>query len=340
MIRITICTLFAVAIAVASFGQDLDTASFVDQIDSGQRGGNSDDGPTGTFDGDWSFELLTDGTAGLSGADVNYLNVFAAEASQGAGEIESPVVDVTSSSNINPDRAWTIPAIAANSRPGATSPSNAVLVGDDGGYNALAFGEWDDRHYDVKVDVFLPNHVGSLDNANNEFVRLGLAVRCQQDPTDNTNEEVTIDGAAWITRPQGCYCLLYDSSEGVVYPVKILQQLPDATTWDDIRDLSLTNADNADPQVAEFLGSGWSVTEGWHTFGIRASLSEITFSVDENTPLVVNDSTYPAGKVAVMYRTNSSTVGTQTYDHGGRFDQIRSEPAPPLEALGIWQMYP
>jgi len=333
-----VAVLLAWGVAVA---QDLDTVTFVDQIDSGQRGGNGDEGPAGLFNGDWSHVLLTDGTAGLSGADVNYMNVFAAEASQGAGEIESPVIDVTSTTNTNPDRAWTIPAIPANTQTGATSPNNAVLVGDDGGYNALAFGEWDDRHYQVTVDVYLPDHTASLNNAGNEFVRLGLAVRVQHDPADATNEEVTIDGAGWITRPTGCYCLLYDSSEGVVYPVKILAQLTGTDPWDDIRDLSLTNAGNANPQVAEFLGAGWPAAEGWHTWSIRASGSTITFTSDSNT-LEVEDFTYFAGRAAVMYRTNSGAVGTQTYDHGGKFDQIRSEPAPPpapLEAGGQWILY-
>ena len=327
------------------FAQDMDTEAFVDQIDSGgnnQRGGNLDDGGAGS--GNWCFEVLTDGTAGLSGADVNYINVFAAEASQGAGEIESPVIDVTSSSNQNPDRALVIPAIAGNTRPGATSPNYAVLVGDDGGYNALGFGEWDDKNYEVKVDVFLPDHTGTLNNAGNETVRLGMGVRIQQYDVDPTIEELTLDGAGNLIRPQGCYCLLYDTSEGNVYPMKIIGQDPSPALWDDIRDLSLTNAGSASPQVAEFLGSGIAVSEGWHTLGIRASGENLTFTVDSTTVDVV-DGTYSSGKAAVMYRTVSSTAGGSTYDHGGKFDNIRVDPAPtpappPLLSVGSpWGLY-
>lgn len=329
MFRIIVFCIMLASIIITCYAQDLDTVTFTDQISLGPpnyRGGNDDDGPSGTFDGDWSFEVLTDGTAGLSGADVNYVNVFAAEASQGAGEIESPVIDVTSSSNINPDRAWTIPAIPANTRPGATSQNYAVLIGDDGGYNALGFGEWDDGNYEFKADVYLPRHT-ALNNSLNQFVRLGLAVRIQQQPTDPTNEELTIEGAAWITRPTGCYCLLYDSSEGNVYPTRVIGQDP-VDAWDDIRDLSLTNAGTASPQVVEFYGTPIPVTEGWHTFGIKASGPEITFMVDD-TERKVTDFSYSTGKAAILYRTNSSVVNTATYDHGGKFDNLRCAPAPP-----------
>jgi hypothetical protein len=335
-----------VFLASICFAQDLDTVTIVDQIDmSTQRGGNCDEGGAGTFDGDWCFETLTDGTAGLSGADVDYINVFAAEASQGAGEIESPVIDVTSAANQNPDRAWAIPAIAANSRPGATSPNYAVLVGDDGGYNALGFGEWDDEHYKVTVDVFIPDHTGSLNNAGDEFVRLGLAARVQQadQVADAGNEELTIEGAAWVIRPRGCYCLLVDSSELTVYPIKILQQpLSPDPAWDDIRDVSLTNVGSEVPPVAEFLGTGWAVTgDAWHTLSIQCKGTEITFAVDGSEETVV-DFAYSAGKVAMMYRTSPTGTGDSTYDHGGKFDQIRSEPTPPpppLAADNSWQMY-
>jgi len=306
----------------------MDTVSFVDQIDSGgpnQRGCNADQGLAGVGNSDWCYEILTNGTAGLSGANVNYGNIFAGSYSQ-PSETESPVIDVTSVSNTNPDRAWAIPAIPANTRPGATSPNFAVLVGDDGGYNALGFGEWDDANYEVKVDVYLPNHTATLNNSLNQFVRLGLAVRVQQHVTDPTSEEVAIEGAGNITRPYGCYCLLYDSSEGNVYPTKILAQDPVAT-WDDIRDRSLTNVSGTTVPVVEFLGSPISVTEGWHTWGIKASGEELTFTVDD-TVVIVNDATYSAGKAGLLYRTYTATVNTATYDHGGKFDNLRVQPAP------------
>ena len=317
------------------YSQDLDTVTFVDQIDSGQRGGNSDDGPAGIYNGDWSFQLLTNGTAGLSGADVNYMNVFAGSYSQ-PSETESPVYNVTLASNTNPDRAWTIPAYLANTRPGATSPNNAVLVGDDGGYNALGFGEWDDQNYDVKVDAFLRRDTG-LNASNNEFVRWALAARIQQD-YDITNQELSVEGAAWICWPTGCYALLYDSSEGNVYPCILYRQVESGTgTDDDIRDLSLINKGSTVVPVVDFLGSAVPVSQGWHTLGIRCSGSSITFTVDEST-VEVTDSTFSAGRAAVMYRTNSATVNVQAYDHGGYFDNIRSEPAPPASAHS-WELY-
>lgn len=342
--RSIICVLMSLVLAAAvCMAQDLDTVSFVDQFDSGQRGGNGDEGRAGTGNGDWSHQLLTAGTAGLSGADVNYMNTFAAEYSQGPGEIESPVYDVTSASNINPDRAWTIPAYPANTRPGATSPNYAVLVGDDGGYNTLSFGEWDDRNYDVKVDVYLRADT-ALNGANNEFVRYGLAARIQQgtDPDGIIDpwEEITVEGPGWIIRQRGCYALLYDSSEGNVYACKVFQQLLSPNPWDDIRDLSLINKDNATVPVLEFLGSPVAVSEGWHTLGIRCSGQSLTFTVDA-TSFEVNDWLWSTGPACLFYRTNSTIVNTQTYDHGGYFDQLRSDPAPvpPPAAAHSWQLY-
>jgi len=317
------------------YSQDLDTVSFVDQIDSGQRGGNSDDGPAGSYNGDWSFQLLTNGTAGLSGADVNYMNTFSGQYSQGAGEIESPVYDVTLSSNTNPDRAWTITAYPANNRSGATSANNAVLIGDDGGHNDLGFGEWDDQNYDFKVDVYLRRDTG-LNAAANEFVRYGIGARIQQD-YDVTNPEIAIEGAGFICRPTGCYALLYDSSEGNVYPCIVYRQV-ETGTWADLRALSLINKGNAAVPVLDFLGSAILVSQGWHTLGIRCTGSSITFTVDEST-VEVTDTTYLAGKAGVIYRTSSgSGINNSTYDHGSYFDYIRCEPAPPASAHS-WELY-
>ena len=93
--------------------------------------------------------------------------------------------------------------------------------------------------------------------------------------------------------------------------------------------------------MAEFLGSGIAVSEGWHTLGIRASGADITFTVDSTTVDVV-DYTYNAGKAAVMYRTYPSGINNSTYDVGGKFDYIRSDPAPtpvPLSAGSPWGLY-
>jgi|GEM_PF-635279 len=329
MRKIFILSLMVLVISAVGFAQDLDTESFVDQLDSGganQRGCNADQGPSGSYDGDWCYEILTDGTAGLSGADVNYGNTFSGQYSQ-PSEIESPVIDVTVGTNYNPDRTWLIPAIAANTRPGATSPNYAVIVGDDGGFNVLGFGEWDDKNYEVKVDVFLPDHTSALNNAGNEFVRIGLAIRCQQDIVDDTNEEIMVEGPGFISRQYGCYALLYDSSEGAVRPTKVLENLPSPEPYDDLRDLSLTNAGDATVPVVEFLGSPIAVSEGWHTLGIKASGTDITFTVDSTT-VEVSDDAIPEGKAALFYRTSSSGTANETYDHGAKFDYIRSNPAP------------
>lgn len=342
MKRTLFLSLAIVLVLGFAYAQDMDTKAFVDQFDSGgtnQRGGNDDQGPAGSYDGDWSFLVLTDGTAGLSGADVNYVNLFSGQYSQPPSEIESPVVDVTSSSNLNPDRTWAMPAIIGNTRPGATSPNYAVIVGDDGGHNELGFGEWDDSNYEVKVDVFLPDHTGTLNNANNEFVRFGMAVRIQKDPVDLTSEETPTEGAGFVTIPPGCYCLLYDSSEGKVYPIKIIAQ--DTAGWDDLRDKSFPNVGTTTVPVAEFLGSGVAVSEGWHTLGIKASGANLTFTVDSSTD-EVTDSTYSSGKAALMYRTSSSGTSNLTYDHGAKFDNLRVDPAPPPPVLSVdsqWSLY-
>jgi len=89
------------------------------------------------------------------------------------------------------------------------------------------------------------------------------------------------------------------------------------------------------------------VSEGWHTLGIKASGSNLTFTVDETTVNVV-DSTYTQGKAALMYRTSPTGTANSTYDHGAKFDNLRSDPAPtptptptpiPLSANSSWGLY-
>ena len=306
MRKLFLVSLMSLLMVFLSYAQDMDTVSFVDQFDSGERGCNDDQSPSdGAY---FCGSITTNGTGGLSGADVYYVNTFAGSLSV-SGEQESPVMDVTSVSNIVPDRAWAMPAIAGNTRLGATSPNFACIVGDDGGFNSLGFGEWDDQNYAMLVDVFLPFH-GSLNNAGNEFVRFGIAVRVQKDKVvaQAHSEEIAIEGPGMISRQYGCYALLYDSSEGKVYPTKILPQPTPAAAYDDLRDMSLTNAGTTSPQVLEFLGSGITVTEGWHTLGIRASGSELRFTVDD-TNVDVTDSEYTAGRGALFYRTSSTGTG-------------------------------
>ena len=93
--------------------------------------------------------------------------------------------------------------------------------------------------------------------------------------------------------------------------------------------------------VAELLGSGVAVSEGWHTLGIKASGAKLTFTVDAST-VEVTDSTYTSGKAALMYRTSSSGTSNSTYDLGGKFDNLRVDPAPPPPVLGVdsqWSLY-
>ena len=345
MRKLFLVSLISLLMVFLCFAQDMDTESFVDQFDSGERGCNDDQSPTDSAN--FCGSITTAGAEGLSGANVNYVNTFAGSASQ-PSEKESPVMDVTSSSNIVPDRTWAMPAIAGNTRPGATSPNFACIMGDDGGFNSLGFGEWDDQNYAMLVDVFLPFH-GSLNNAGNEFVRFGIAVRVQKDlyPAQAHSEEVAVEGPGNISRQYGCYALLYDSSEGKVYPTKILPQPTPVATYDDIRDKSLTNAGTTSPQVLEFLGSAITVTEGWHTLGIRASGSDLRFTVDD-TNVDVTDSDYTSGKAGLFYRTSSTGTGNLTYDHAGKFDNLRSDPAPtptpvptptPLAVDSSWSLY-
>jgi hypothetical protein len=47
------------------------------------------------------------------------------------------VWDVTAA-HVHPDRNHALAAIPANTRPGAASPNNAVLICDDGGHNGFS----------------------------------------------------------------------------------------------------------------------------------------------------------------------------------------------------------
>ncbi len=202
----TIFALCALGLAIAPVAaQDLDTTSITDQFNTGTRGNAVSTGAT-------FGNSLTDGTEFLdySGADstggaIRYINSFTNSVS-GAGDTafgESPVLDVTSATAGqgvgNPDRNL-LPgtAIIANTRPGATGATTAVLTSDDGGTNSLHFGESDDANYFVEVDVFCYDQSAV---AGNSWVFVALR-SADNDPTANA-------GSFTVDR-ESSYSLVYD----------------------------------------------------------------------------------------------------------------------------------
>src|SRR5690606_32849332 len=92
--------------------------------------------------------------------------------------------------------------IWANDQAGATGGNTAILIGDDGGYNALFFGESRNRNYYVEVDMFMP--VATVAAAGNEYG--GLVARAARDT-----------GPDQPTRRDFSYSPFYDGSYGIIY---------------------------------------------------------------------------------------------------------------------------
>src|SRR5690606_38979605 len=106
---------------------------------------------------------------------IRYINTWGSSSSV----VESPVRDITVAGP-NPDRpTFTLPPIMPNTRPGASGGSTAILIGDDGGFNSLFFGDSTSADYYVTVDMFCP-----VSTVGSGFEEAGLAARAARDTVD------------------------------------------------------------------------------------------------------------------------------------------------------------
>ncbi|MCX7717242.1 MAG: hypothetical protein N2111_02410 [Candidatus Sumerlaeaceae bacterium] len=327
MRRIALC--LAVCVAVTSvMAQVLSSVSIADQFDSGFRGGNTLDYGTACFAGDGQPDISDATVSNVNGASgtITYRNTFAGQCSKG-GEVESPVLTVTTA-NTSPDWTFTLPVLPANTRPGATSPNRALYVGDDGGYNAIAFGDLGSTNYFVEVDMYCPDYSGVTGAGGANFTRMGLSVR------NNYTTEPAVDGPGWFWHTTGSYALLYESSVKKFFAVKFLPQ----SAGNDTRNTSL---DGVSPhptvvKLGELLLPGGS---GWYTLRIEAAGALVRYYVNGNQIASTIDGSYPAGAAVLHYRASGTFDGNSATDTQGVFDNLKAGPFSPPALAHDWAMY-
>ena len=319
------CGAFALCAGAAN-AQLLDTTAVADQFNAGSRGGGGRAIVSGQA---YPTSATIAPGAGVTGS-ITYTNTFGDNAS------ESPVLDATTAQT-HPDRAaLTIAAVTANTRPGATSPTTAVFVGDDGGYNSLAFGDTNSRNYFAQVDAFCPD-LSAVPGANTGslFTRFGLAVR------NFYLDEPAVDGPGIVSHTTGNYALLYESSIRTVYAAKIVQQ----SAGFDTRNTRFAALDDASSTVPTVLIVGKvqfaSGSNAWHTLRINASSNQITFLVDgTQIGQLANDSSNPKGAAVLTYRAGSGAFDNNAAtDTQGRFDNMSAGPFAPQTGVADWTLY-
>jgi hypothetical protein len=298
-----VCTLF-ILLAFVCNAQDLDTVTVSDQFDSGLRGNATGSLTYGAPALDGSEYLDISNTDGVTGT-IRYINGFAG-GSAGTGDAtygESPVEDCTVA-HTNPDRALvaTIPAIAANSRPGATSPANVLMLGDDGGWNGIFLGESDDSNYYVQVDVYCYDQSSW---GTSVYENVMLCARAARDNDPNiTDYSFNLDRA-------GSYCIMYDS---VLQKVQALKWAY-GQTYQSIQTRTAAN-------YTEYAAVT-SVAQGWHTFRIECYQTTIRYYLDGSLIASATDSDYTNGRPGFGYREYGLADADERQGH---FDNLQAGP--------------
>lgn len=311
MKRLSLLLLMA-SLAGGAFAQDLDTVSFTDHLDQGSRG--NDLGHQNWTGGNWGSSN-PDGSEfeDYSGPDldisittsVRYINSWATD-----GTPESPVQNV--SSMTNPDRSLPLPSISPNPHhtPGGDT---AVVIGDDGGFNALFFGDTDDADYYVEVDMFCP-----VLNVGAGFEVAGVVARAARDNDPDLNEYTFNPDRA------GSYSIFYDYQLQEVKAVKW-------TTGNTSSDIVVR-----DPATyTQFGQTVTGVTDGWHTLRISCEGDEITFSFDGNVIASVTDTEFAVGRPGLYYREADVPSAEERQ---GVFDNLRAGPAA-TSSVSDWKLY-
>lgn len=306
----------AASLCAVAGAQDLDTVNFVDQLNSGSRG-NLIEG-TGVNYG----AALPDGSEYLdyTGPDlsgtatyIRYINSWTTD----SNIVESPILDVTTA-HTNPDRSNALAILPPNNRPGATDGNTAVFIGDDGGYNALWFGETDSQNYYASVDLYCKVFTPS-DNLV-EFI--GLSVRGGRNEDPETTETEVYDYAFSPDR-DGSYCLFYDAHQNKFRALKWTIGVPKgdvegrvASGYTEFASLALEDS-------------------GWHTIQIIANGDNIKFSVDGTELISVTDTEFTNGRGGIYYREAATPSANEMQ---GVFDNLRAGPASEANVVD-WTMY-
>ncbi|MFH0793020.1 MAG: hypothetical protein V2A74_03195, partial [bacterium] len=291
----------ATSLAVA---QNLGITAITDQFTVGNRGSNAvGTGPGGsggtTIDPNTEFADYSGVDA--TGTPIRYINAYAGASAGDAANGESPVQNVSTIQQ--PDRtilfsALTQPiTVPANTRPGATSASDVITVGDDGGQNTLIFGDQTSTDYFAQVDFF------AIDRSANpaEYEAAYLAIRSCRDGA-------ALTGSAFVIDREPCYALWYD------YNLKQVQAVRYAAGGTSANVVARTG-------VAQQYGSTVTgITTAWHTFRIEATGTTITFKLDGTTIASVTDSNVANGRAALGYRSGGGILGAN--ESAGVFDNL------------------
>lgn len=297
--------------------QDLDTVGFVDQLNSGSRGNNT--AAAGGASAKDGSEYLDYTGPDLSGTAtyVRYINTWV------NGEVESPILDITQN-QFNPDRPSTnmanLPIPANTRRPAGEAGGNtAMLVGDDGGYNAIFFGESDDANYFVEVDMYCKVFTPS-DPVKYEMS--GVAVRAGRD-----NDPAMTDTTFNIDRA-GSYALVYDVHRKTI----------SARKW--TTGNSVANIFNRVASTFTEYGTVAVPTSDWYTLKIVANGSTITYFVNGTQIAQETDTTFTNGRPGMYYREGGTTATgvVSEQELQGIFDRLRSGPAA-TASVTDWSMY-
>ncbi len=312
----SIIILSCLCIVSPAFAQDLDTVTVSDQFDSGARGNETGSLTYGAPATDGSeYEDISD-VDGVSGT-IRYINGFAGASAGEPAHPEAPVIDCTAAHD-NPDRDLTdaIPAIPANTRPGASSPANVVLVADDGGWNGLFLGESDDSNYFIEIDAYCYDQSAYGTDVYENIMLSARAAR--NDDPNMTDYSFNLDRA-------GSYCLMYDSVLKKVQAIK----------WG--YGHSYTSIAERDPSNYTEYGTVESVSEGWHTFRIECYESIIRYYFDGSLVAEITDTDYTFGRPGFGYREYGLD---STAERQGHFDNLEAGPffIPGLGAQN-WALY-
>jgi hypothetical protein len=288
-----------------AWAQDLDTTAVSDQFDSANRGQAATGCPTAPGAGigcacvDGSDGATITNTAGVTGS-ITYVNAFAGASTGDGANGESPVVNVTTYAK-HPDWNQVAPTIAANTRPGATSASSAVVVCDDGGHNGLFFGESDDKNYFIQADVYCEDRSGL---ASTNYEAAGVCVRAA------SREGSWIDYSFNYDRT-GSFAIIHD---------RVLNTI-EALKWS--RNATIANITTRLPASKTVFASQTGVTQGWHTFRIEADDTNIKFWVDGLAVADVQDASYEAGYAGLVMREGSVANASE---HPAYFDNMSAGP--------------
>ena len=313
--------------------QVFDSTSVTDNFTSGTRGNGLNYDTDGSGPGLPAGSSYATNTMGLEytlydGADANvaikYINTYAADASGGdAANGESPIVDATLPV-LQPDNGVTMDTmtdavdVTPNTRPGAASPNNVIVVSDDGGQNSLIIGDDTSADYFIEVDVFCPDR-STLAPPNFEAVQVALRA-CRNDPAP-TSAALNVDR-------EPSYFMYYDYQLREIRCVKSLDGISSAAS---------TGRGGAgvafDVQYGTTVSS---VTAGWHTFRIEANDAHIIYSLDGAVIADVVDATpIGSGRAVLAFREGGVASADEA---AGVFDNLKLGPAT-ISAVNDWAIY-